>query len=77
MTERRQGQYFEDETLLRIRYLLAETELSMPEIAIRMGCSKSAIASINRKFSIRRYCTRRNSWKDGRNDSDPTIVTCS
>jgi hypothetical protein len=65
MLEGRQGRYFESETLLRIRYLLAETELSLPEIAVRMGCSKSAVAAINRKFSVRLYCTRRNSWKTG------------
>ncbi len=65
MMDRRQGRYFESDTLLKIRCLLAETDLSLPDIAVRMGCSKSAIAAINRKFSIRLYCTRRSSWKSG------------
>ena len=44
----------------RIVYLLSETDLVVEAIAERMGCSKSAIVSINRRLQIRDYGKRRN-----------------
>jgi len=39
----------------RIADLLSETDLAVASIAERMGCSKSAIMSVNRRFQIRDY----------------------
>ena len=59
---RSQGRYFSEGELRRIITLLRETELSLPEIADRMNCSRSAIAAINRKFQVRLYEGRRSQW---------------
>jgi hypothetical protein len=42
--------------------LLRESDMSLPEIADRMRCSRSAVASINRKFRVRLYEGRRSQW---------------
>ena len=59
---RSQGRYFSEGELSRIIMLLRNSELSLPEIADRMSCSRSAIAAINRKFQIRLYEGRRSQW---------------
>jgi hypothetical protein len=59
---RSQGRYFSDDELKRIIMLLRESEMSLPEIADRMNCSRSAVAAINRKFQIRLYGGRRSQW---------------
>ena len=59
---RSQGRYFSEGELKRIVMLLRESEMSLPEIADRMRCSRSAVASINRKFQVRRYEGRRSQW---------------
>jgi len=59
---RSQGRYFSEGELSRIITLLRNSELSLPEIADRMSCSRSAIAAINRKFQIRLYEGRRSQW---------------
>jgi len=59
---RSQGRYFSEAELRRIMMLLRDSELSLPEIADRMNCSRSAIAAINRKFQIRFYEGRRSQW---------------
>ena len=59
---RSQGKYFSDDELKRIIMLLRESEMSLPEIADRMNCSRSAVAAINRKFQIRVYGGRRSQW---------------
>jgi hypothetical protein len=46
----------------QIKTLLALTDMSMPEIAERIGCTRSRIASINQKFQIRLYKNKRSSW---------------
>ena len=33
-----------------------------PEIAQRLGCSRSAVVSINRKFQVRDYAGHRSTW---------------
>jgi ribosomal protein S13 len=65
---RSQGKSFSDDELNRIIALLRDSELSLPEIAVRMRCSRSAVASINRKFQIRLYEGKRHQWnlKEGR-----------
>jgi hypothetical protein len=42
--------------------LLGNTDMTIPEIAQRMSCSRSAVAAINRKFQIRKYQNLRSSW---------------
>ena len=59
---RSQGRPFSDDALKRIIMLLRESEMSLPEIADRMNCSRSAVAGINRKFQIRLYGGRRSQW---------------
>jgi hypothetical protein len=46
----------------RIVSLLASTDMTIPEIAERVGCSRSAVVSINRRFQVRDYAGRRTSW---------------
>ena len=60
-----QGRAFSQAEVARILHLLAETELSFPQIALRMGCSRSAIVAINRRFAVRRYNGRRGQWQVG------------
>src|SRR5215467_978418 len=59
---RSQGRYFTEGEVKRIVMLLRGSDMSLPEIADRMRCSRNAIASINRKFQIRRYDGRRSQW---------------
>jgi hypothetical protein len=49
---------FSEERIRKIKSLLAYTDMTMSEIAERMGHSGSAIVSINRKFAIRIYSNR-------------------
>jgi hypothetical protein len=59
---RSQGRYFSPQEIERIKSLLASTELTLQEIAIRMGCAKSSVVSINQHFGIRDYRGRRSEW---------------
>ena len=59
---RSQGKFFSDEELSRIVCLLRDSEMSLPDIAQRMCCSRSAIAAINRKFQVRLYDGKRSQW---------------
>jgi transcriptional regulator len=59
---RSQGRYFTDKQIERIVLLLRETEMTLPEIATRMNCSRSAIAAINQKFQVRDYEGKRSQW---------------
>ena len=59
---RSQGKYFSEGELNRIIILLRDSDMSLPEIADRMNCSRSAVAAINRKFQIRLYRGRRSQW---------------
>ena len=58
-----QGKYLSCEQLERIKLLLQDTDLTMPEIAVRMQCSNSCIVGINRKFAIRQYRGRKSNWE--------------
>jgi hypothetical protein len=60
--ERGQGRRFSPEKIERIKFLLATTDMTIPEIAQRMGCSGTPIVAINRKFGIRAYNNKRSSW---------------
>jgi predicted DNA-binding protein YlxM (UPF0122 family) len=59
---RSQGKYFSKDELNRIVMLLRESDMSLPEIADRMRCSRSAVAAINRKFQVRLYGGKRSQW---------------
>jgi len=69
---RSQGRYFSTDELNRILKLLRDSDLTLPQIADRMQCSRSAVASINRKFQIRVYAGKRAQWmlKEGGSDSE-------
>jgi hypothetical protein len=43
---------------MRIQGLLAATDMTIGEIAARLGHSKAVVLSINRKFGIRNYIGR-------------------
>jgi transcriptional regulator len=58
-----QGKRSSEEAIRRIRRLLANTDLTIPEIANRMGRSRANIVAINKKFKIRNYNKRRQYWE--------------
>jgi hypothetical protein len=60
-----QGKRFTEEKVLRVQYLLAKTEMTIHEIALRTGASESSIAAINRRFDVRRYNGKRARWEMG------------
>ena len=60
---RNQGKCLPTETIEKIKRLLAATEVSIAEIAKRMDCSTSSVASINKKNEIRVYGRKRGRWK--------------
>jgi hypothetical protein len=60
-----QGKRFTEEKVLRVQYLLATTEMTIHEIAVRTGASESTIAAINRRFDVRRYNGKRARWEMG------------
>jgi hypothetical protein len=57
-----QGNPMHEGQIRTVISLLASTDMSIPEIAQRMGCSRSAIAAVNRKFQVRQYHGRRSTW---------------
>lgn len=57
-----QGRSFTDYQLIKILRLLASTDLTINQIAERMGCSRSAVVGINRRHAIREYSGQRNRW---------------
>ena len=59
---RSQGRHFSNDELQRILMLLRETDMTLSDIAGRMGCSRNAVAVINRKFEIRQYDGKRTRW---------------
>jgi hypothetical protein len=58
----RSGIHLSAETIEKVKALLSTTDLSMVEIAERIDCSRSAVASINTKYRIRIYGKKRSSW---------------
>lgn len=59
------GHHMTVENIQRTIYLLATTDMTVSEIAERMGCSKSAVGAINRRFSVRKYNGMRTRWTAG------------
>jgi predicted DNA-binding protein YlxM (UPF0122 family) len=58
----RQGRALTENEVAKIINLLYATDMTIPEIAQRMGCSRSAVASVNRKFQVRDYAGLRSTW---------------
>ena len=63
-------QRFNSHDIQRITRLLSDTDMTFPEIATKMRCSPSAVASINRRHKIRIYDRRRANWQK------PMSTTC-
>ena len=57
-----QGRSLDEFQVHRIVSLLARTEMSLAEIARRMGCSHAVVAAINRRYQVREYDGHRTSW---------------
>ena len=60
---RSQGRHLDPADLQRIVSLLRNSELTLSEIAARMQCSRSAIASVNQRFQVRNYQGLRSEWE--------------
>jgi hypothetical protein len=58
-----QGNPLNVQEIQRIVSLLSETQMSMPEIAMRMRCSRSTIVSVNRRYRVREYGGFRSKWE--------------
>jgi hypothetical protein len=58
----RQGCALQETEIRRIVSLLASTDMSLMDIAQRTGCSRGAIAAINRRYQVREYGGHRTSW---------------
>ena len=58
----RRGRILSEEQVQKIIHLLHSTEMTIGDIAKRMGCSHSVVVSINRKFKVRHYAGLRSEW---------------
>jgi ribosomal protein S13 len=58
-----QGRAFTEDEIQRIASLLANTDMTVAEIATRMACSRSAVLAINRKRQVRTYDGLRSTWR--------------
>lgn len=58
----RQGCAFDESEIRNIVHLLASTDMSLLDIARRTGCSRGAVAAINRRYQVREYAGHRTSW---------------
>jgi Homeodomain-like domain len=56
------GKALSENQIRKIVSLLASTELTVPEIAERMGCSRSTVVSVNRFHGVRDYQGHRSVW---------------
>jgi IS30 family transposase len=59
---KRQGCALSEYEVERIVTLLASTEMTIEEIATRMGRSRSTIAGLNRQYQVREYAGFRTRW---------------
>jgi len=58
-----QGQALTETQVSKIIAFLSSTDMTIAQIAARMGCSRSVVAAVNRKNSIRDYAGCRAKWK--------------
>ena len=70
----RQGCPLHESEIQTIVRLLASTDMTLLSIAERTGRSHAAIAAINRRFQVREYGGRRNSWALGPASGNGAIV---
>ena len=57
-----QGRSLDEFQIHRIVSLLARTDMSLADIAQRMGCSHAVVSSINRRYQVREYDGHRTRW---------------
>ena len=57
-----QGRRLSERQITTIQKLLSETDLSIAEIAERVGRSRGVVVTINNRFRIRNYVGRRSHW---------------
>jgi hypothetical protein len=58
----RQGCSLSEHEVKRIVRLLANTDMTIFEVAQRMTCSRGTIAAINRRFQVRKYAGPKGRW---------------
>jgi IS30 family transposase len=58
-----QGRPLSETEIRKIITFLASTDMSIGEIATRMGCCRSAIVQLNRRHAVREYAGNRTRWK--------------
>jgi DNA-directed RNA polymerase specialized sigma subunit len=56
------GRTLSEKEIQKIINLLSATEMTIGEIGKRMGCSRSAVTSLNRKYCVRDYAGLRTKW---------------
>jgi len=69
----RQGCPLHESEVQSIVRLLASTDMTLLSIAQRTGRSHAAIAAVNRRFQVRTYSGRRNTWALGSASASPTL----
>jgi hypothetical protein len=52
-----------DYEIRRIVTLLTSTEMTINEIATRMGRSRTAVVKVNRNYQVRKYAGARTHWR--------------
>jgi len=50
----------------KIVVLLNSTDMTIDDIATRMGCSRSTVANVNREYQVREYAGARKWWRTAR-----------
>ena len=58
----RQGCSLSEQEVKRIVTFLANTDMTIFEIAQRMTCSRGTIAAINQRFQVRTYAGQKSRW---------------
>ena len=58
-----QGCVLTESEVRKIVVLLASTEMTIGEIATRMGRSRSTIVNVNREYQVREYAGLRTQWR--------------
>lgn len=58
----RRGQAMPEDVVKKIVDLLEATDMTIGEIAERTGYSRSVVAAVNRRYTVRDYKGRHSSW---------------
>ena len=59
----KQGFALSEYEIRKIVTLLTSTEMTIYEIATRMGCSSSTVVNVNRNYQVREYAGARTQWR--------------